>query len=111
MYRHRTKKQSESLKRKLDAMKRGRERAIAAREPRGRPPELPDLRREVTVTDYDTGVPITHVMRLYRSDRVDCYRTEADGQLWKPRIGWSVVLTDIRKAYQRVPGKRSDFWW
>ena len=26
-------------------------------------------------------------------------------------IGWSKVLAGVRKAYQRVPGARSDFWW
>ena len=95
----------------IDALKRGRERAALAREPRGRAPDLPDLRREVVVTDFDTGAPVTHVMHLYRSNRVDCYRAEADGRLWSPRIGWSKVLADIRKAYQRVPGARSGFWW
>jgi hypothetical protein len=111
MYRKPNPKQTARRQASIDALKRGRERAAMAREPRGRPPDLPDLRREVTVTDHDTGVPVTHVMRLYRSDRVDCYRAEADGRLWKVRVGWSAVLADIRKAYQRVPGKRSDFWW
>jgi hypothetical protein len=82
-----------------------------AREPRGRAPDLPLLRRTVTVTDYDTGEPIAHTMALYRSGRSDCYRAEADGKPWADRIGWSRVLADIRKAYHRVPGKRSDFWW
>lgn len=74
-------------------------------------PELPLLRREVIVTDFDTGTPVTHTMHLYRSDRVDCYRAVADGKLFNDRIGWSNVLAKIRKAYQRVPGERSDFWW
>lgn len=74
-------------------------------------PDLPQLRREVTVIDYDTGTPVAHTVHLYRSDRVDCYRAVADGQPWKDRIGWSKVLAGVRKAYQRVPGARSDFWW
>jgi len=104
-------KQRERLARKLEAMKRGRERAALAREPRGRMPDLPDLRRKVIVIDYDSGDPIEHTMHLYRCDRVDCYNVLADGKPWKDRIGWSKTLADLRKAYQRLPGQRSDFWW
>lgn len=111
MYRRLSPKQLEQQQRKLEAMKRGRERAALAREPRGRMPSLPDLRREVVVTDYDTGQPVTHTMQLFRSDRVDCYRALTDGQIWKDRVGWSKALAGVRKAYQRVPGQRSDFWW
>lgn len=82
-----------------------------ARDPRGRMPELPLLRREVIVTDYDSGQPVTHTLRLYRCGRVDQYRVEADGKPWHARIGWSRVLAGLRKAYQRLPSPRSDFWW
>lgn len=88
MYRRLSPKQREQRQRKLQAMKRGKERAAMAREPRGRMPELPQLRREIIVTDFDTGDPVTHTMHLYRSDRVDCYRAVADGRPWKDRIGW-----------------------
>lgn len=111
MYRRLSKRQQEQRQRKLDAMRRGKERAAMAREPRGRMPELPLLRRELTVIDYDTGEPVAHTMHLYRSDRVDCYDAVADGRPWKQRIGWSKVLAAVRKSYQRVPGVRSDFWW
>ena len=82
-----------------------------AREPRGCPPDLPVLRRKVEITDYDTGTPVTHVIHLYRCGRIDQYRAEADGKPWQERIGWSRVIALARKAYQRLPGKRSDFWW
>jgi hypothetical protein len=111
MYRKPSKKQREAQARRLEAMRRGRERAAMAREPRGRMPELPLLRRELVVIDYDSGQPVTHTLHLYRSDRVDCYRAVADGRPWKDRIGWSKVLAGLRKSYQRVPGARSDFWW
>lgn len=111
MYRGLTPKQSERRRLKLEAMKRGRERAAMARTPRGRPPELPHLRRMVVVTDYDTGEPISHELKLFRSGRVDCYVAEADGQPRAGRVGWSKALAWVRRAYQRVPGKRSDFWW
>lgn len=110
MFRKPNPKQRERLARKLEAMKRGRERAAMAREPQGRMPDLPQLRREVIVIDYDAGDPVTHTLHLYRSDRVDCYNVAADGQPWKARIGWSKILAGVRKAYQRLPGQRSDFW-
>lgn len=81
-----------------------------AREPKGRAPELPHLRREVVVTDYDTGRPVSHTLRLFRTKRVDTYEIHADGKPWC-RGGWSVCLVGLRKAYPRVPSPRSDFWW
>ena len=65
-------------------------------------PELPQLRREIIVTDFDTGEPVTHTMHLYRSDRVGCYRAVADGKPWKDRIGWSKVLAG---AAQELPAR------
>lgn len=106
MYRKPTDKQ----RRQLDAMKRGRELAAMAREPRGRAPDLPELRREVIVIDYDSGQSVTHTLHLYRTSRVDTYRIDADGKPWK-RGGWSACLVGLRKAYPRVPSPRSDFWW
>lgn len=111
MYRKPSPKRQAEQARRLDAMKRGRERAAMAREPRGRMPELPALRREIIIIDHDSGQPIAHTMHLYRSDRVDCYRAVADGKPWKDRIGWSKVLVGLRKSYQRLPGQRSDFCW
>lgn len=90
-------------------MRRGKDRARLARGPQGRAPDLPDLRRVVTVTDYDTGAPVTHTLELRKSRRVDSYRIYADGRPWKV-AGWSTALADVRKAYQRVPSPRSDFW-
>ena len=37
------------------------------------PSELPELRRLIIITDYDTGTPVTHRLELYRSNRIDCY--------------------------------------
>lgn len=108
MYRKR--KRSPAMQYKIDAMRRGRERAAMAREPRGRMPDLPALRREVIVIDYDSGKPETHTLHFYRTARVDRYRVEADGKPWKS-CGWSVALACLRKAFQRLPSPRSDFWW
>ena len=94
---------------RLEAMRRGKDRARMDREPQGRAPDLPELRRVVTVTDYDSGEPVTHTLRLMKSRRVDVYRVEADGKPWRC-CGWSVALAGLRKAYPRVPSPRSDFW-
>lgn len=109
-YRPPTKRQKDDQARRLLAMRLGKERAAMAREPKGRMPDLPLLRREVVVTDFDSGAPISHTLHLYRCGRVDQYRAVADGKPWKDRIGWSKAIAGLRKAYQRLPGPRSDFW-
>jgi hypothetical protein len=111
MFRKPSKSQLERVARKVAAMKRGKERAAMARKPVGRMPLLPSLRRIVTVTDFDTGKPVEHTMRLYKTRRVDSYRAEADGVLFSPSIGWSDVMAAMRKAFLRLPSPRSDFWW
>lgn len=109
-YRKLSKRQADARARKIEAMQRGRERARMERPAPGRAPELPELRREVVVIDYDSGEPVTHTLHFYRTRRVDTYRIEADGKPWK-RGGWSKALEGLRKAYPRVPSPRSDFWW
>lgn len=110
MYRRLSKRQQEARARKLEAMRRGRDAARMARPHRGRAPDLPHLRREVTVIDYDTGSPVAHTLHLYRTNRVDSYEIHADGKPWKCG-GWSACLAGLRKSYPRVPSPRSDFWW
>lgn len=63
--------------------------------------EPPEVRRVVTITDYDFGERV-YTMELRRSDRIDCYDVYIDGQLWKKRIGWSRVLEGLRKALPRA---------
>jgi hypothetical protein len=109
MYRRPTKRQIEARSRKIEAMRKGKERAALSRPAQGRAPDLPHLRREVIVIDYDGGEPITHTLHLYRTRRVDTYEIHADGAPWK-RGGWSSALEGLRKAYPRVPSPRSDFW-
>ena len=109
MYRRLNKRQQEARARKIEAMRRGKERARLARPAEGRAPDLPHLRREVIVIDYDSGEPVTHTLHLYRTNRVDTYALFADGKPWK-RGGWSKALEGLRKAYPRVPSPRSDFW-
>ena len=109
MYRKPNRRQQEARARKLEAMRRGKDRARMERPAQGRAPDLPELRRVVTVTDYDSGQPVTHTLELHKTRRVDTYAVTADGKPWK-RCGWSGALEGLRKAYPRVPSPRSDFW-
>ena len=65
------------------------------------PPVFPVLRRRIVITDYDFGER-RHVIELYRTGRIDCYRVVADGVEWRARAGWSQVLAGIRRALPRV---------
>jgi len=65
------------------------------------PVALPDLRRRIVIEDFDFGRRV-HVLKLFRTNRVDCYRVVADGTEWKERIGWSRILAGLRKSMPRV---------
>ena len=65
------------------------------------PTQLPELRRRIVIIDYDFGERI-HTLDLYRSNRIDCYRVNVDGQPWKDRMGWSRILSGLRKSLPRV---------
>lgn len=96
MYR-RTRRSAETLA----ALRRGKTAARMARPAPDYPAPLPELRRRIVIEDYDFGHQI-HVLELFRSNRVDCYRVVADGVEWKRRIGWSGILAGLRKAMPRV---------
>jgi hypothetical protein len=66
------------------------------------PPILPELRRKIIVEDYDFSEVVRHEILLYRTNRIDCYRVEIDGQELSKRMGWARVLEKIRKAFIRV---------
>lgn len=65
------------------------------------PAALPYLRRRIVIEDFDFGHRV-HVLELFRTNRVDCYRVVADGTEWKERIGWSRILAGLRKSMPRV---------
>jgi len=65
------------------------------------PPPLPELRRVIEITDYDSGTAVTYRIELLRCDRIDCYNMVVNGELWRKRIGWSRVLEGLRKALPR----------
>lgn len=87
----------------LQRMREAKERKRLEGPPLDYPPplELPELRRQVIVIDYDFG-RVEKRVDLYRTDRVDCYRVMIDGKLWRDRIGFSGVLEGIRKSFARV---------
>lgn len=101
MYRHR-----KIGSKKLEAMRQGREAARLATEVEPRPLPLPNLRRRITVEDFDFG-HVTHTIELYRCGRIDQYKAVADGVEWKRRIGWSGVLEAVRKSFVRVMSERN----
>jgi hypothetical protein len=66
------------------------------------PEALPNLRRIIEITDYDSGQAITHRVELYSCDRIDCYNALTNGNSWQTRIGWSRILADLRMALPRL---------
>lgn len=88
---------SEKLRKAREAKERKRLQA----EPQEYPSEIPGLRRMVIVIDYDFG-EVIHIIELYKTNRIDCYRAVADGRPWKDCIDWSKVLEGLRKIFIRV---------
>ncbi len=84
------------------ALVEARQRARLEREPPEYPPDLPDLRREVLVVDYDSGVPVIHHSLLTKSDRMDGYFVTENGVRWQGRHGWARILGTIRQRFPRV---------
>ncbi len=66
------------------------------------PRELPELRRKIIVEDFDGQETIRHEIKLYRSNRIDCYRVSVDGKFLDGKIGWARVLELTRKAFVRI---------
>jgi hypothetical protein len=66
----------------------------------------PALRRRITIEDFDDVETHTHVVELFRTSRIDCYRAVIDGTEWKSRVGWSRVLDGLRRALPRMASTR-----
>lgn len=86
---------------RLEAMRRGLERARINGPAPDYPQPLPDLRRRIVVESFDFGHEI-HVMEFFRTSRIDCFRVVVDGKEWKRRIGFSAALAGLRKSMPRV---------
>lgn len=59
----------------------------------GRPKNLPawqppELRRRITIEDFDGAEPVSHVVEMHRTPRIDSYRVVLDGEEIGSRIGW-----------------------
>lgn len=65
----RSKATTERIRRQIEAMRRGKERAAMARATRDYPPPLPLLRRVVVITDHDTVTPRAKLLALLRDIR------------------------------------------
>lgn len=90
---------------RLEAMRRGRERARMDRPAPDYPAELPELRMRITVERFDCGGE-THVFELRKTRRVDVYAVTVDGKAWKA-CGLSGVLEGLRKATPRMLSTRA----
>lgn len=82
-------------------MRRERERKRLESDPPDYPANLPVLRREIIIIDHDFGTIIEH-MKLYKSDRIDCYCVEIDGKTFHERLGWAKCLELVRKSFLRI---------
>jgi hypothetical protein len=67
----------------------------------------PDLRRRITIEDFDGAEPRKHVIELHRTSRIDSYRAIVNGVVWKRRVGWSRVLDGLRRAMPRLASARN----
>lgn len=95
-YRKRT-----SMARRMAAARAAKERLRMEGEAVELRPELPELRREVIVRDYDFGL-VEYRFELRRTNRVDCYRMMCDGVEVAARIGWARALEMVRRGFCRV---------
>jgi len=90
---------------KYNAMRAARLRQIGEGPAPDAPLPIPDLRRRVTIEDFDFGY-VREVIELHKSNRIDSYEMIVDGTVIKrtnsERIGWSRVVEKIRMAFLRV---------
>lgn len=96
-------KKREKYSKKLERMRKAKERKRLKSDTPDYPVPLPELRRMVVVVDYDFG-KVTEVMKLYKTNRIDCYKAVVNGETWKNKVGWAKCLEGIRKSFVRVGG-------
>jgi hypothetical protein len=88
----------------IEAAKRARDAVRMAEAAPDYPQPMPELRRRITIEDFDFG-HVVHIIELHRSSRIDCYKAVVSGLVWKKSIGWSKVLEAVRKSFLRVGAK------
>jgi len=99
----RQKEKRQAISKKMNA---GREKKRLESYPPEYPPVLPELRREIIIIDYDHGMKVYH-MHCYKTNRIDCYKTVVNGKIWREMIGWSNILSGIRKSLPRLMSERN----
>lgn len=82
-------------------MRKAKERTRLESDTPEYPIELPNLRRIIIVIDFDYGKTV-NIIKLFKTNRIDCYRAEVEGKIWKQKIGWAKVLEGIRKSFVRI---------
>lgn len=87
--------------RKLKKMREAKERKRLNNDLPEYPHELPELRRQIIIKDYDFG-EVVHQVDCFKSNRIDCYRVEVDGKVWRDKVGWSKILEAVRKGFIRI---------
>lgn len=65
----------------------------------------PELRRRITIEDFDCGKPRIVVIELRRTRRIDAYAVTVDGKPWR-NMGWARLLDAVRRAFPRVCSPR-----
>lgn len=85
---------------KRAAQKRIWKPELPAGEPRAELWQPPELRRRITIEDFDCGQR-TVVIELHRTRRIDAYAVVVDGKPWR-KMGWARVLDCVRRAFPRV---------
>ena len=96
MYRKRTKDNA-----KMKAMREAKERKRLEGDAPDYPIILPDVRRIITIRDFDFG-ELEYEMVLHKTNRIDCYKAVVNNEVWKERIGWAKALEGVRKSFIRV---------
>lgn len=92
-------RRSNRYSRQLANMRAAKERKRLEGDAPDYPPDLPEIRREVLVIDYDTGTAVAHHYVLRRSRRVNSYRVEENGREWCGRWGWARFLAVVRQRF------------
>jgi hypothetical protein len=95
-------RKSSRYSRQLAAARAANHRERLETNPPACPRDIPEIRREMLVVDYDTGMPVVHHWVLRRTGRVDCYAVTENGTPWRGRHGWARILAQVRQRFPRV---------
>lgn len=63
--------------------------------------EPPLLRRKIIIIDYDFG-EVRHEINCYRTKRIDSYEVSVDGKMQDKNLGWARICNLLRTAFVRV---------